>query len=268
MLTLKLNDITITEVKIEKGCEKMKTVVFISIHITLVILFVIDIIEMWKLVKQSRKITTLEDYNRVLLRVNDNISGFKHDFSNFIQALDGYVETNNMSGVRTMSSSILKECVETRNLEKLSPNAIKDAAVYSIILKKYFLAQTKNVNMNIEILTDLEISPKDSYTICRILAILLDNAIEAASQTEDGEINVRILKDGKVERKDIVIENTYSNKEVDLDKIFERGFTSKDNNLQGHGLGLWNIRKMLKNRSNLNLYTSKGELFSQQLEIY
>ena len=35
-----------------------------------------------------------------------------------------------------------------------------------------------------------------------------------------------------------------------------------------HGLGLWNVRRILKTCSNLNLFTSKGEMFSQQLEIY
>lgn len=246
----------------------MKILVLFLFYTTVSLLFIIDIIELIKLLKQNRKISILEDYNRVLLKVNDNISGFKHDFSNFIQALDGYVETNNMLGVKTMSSSILKECVATRNLEKLSPDAIKNAAIYSIISKKYFLAQTENVNMNIEILTDLDIDPKDSYIICRILAILLDNAIEAASKCDNGFINFRIVRDGKVDRKNIIIENTYINKDIDLDKIFERGITSKENNSQCHGLGLWNIRKILRNKDNLNLYTTKGELFSQQLEIY
>ena len=31
---------------------------------------------------------------------------------------------------------------------------------------------------------------------------------------------------------------------------------------------LWNVRKILENKYNLDLYTTKGELFSQQLEIY
>lgn len=35
------------------------------------------------------------------------------------------------------------------------------------------------------------------------------------------------------------------------------------------GLGLWEIRQILKKHNNLNLYTSKDEkFFKQQLEIY
>lgn len=228
----------------------------------------INIVVMIMFRKQTEKIHVLEDYNKTLTKVNDSIRGFKHDFSNIIQALDGYAETDNMAGVKTMSRSILKECIYTKNLESLNPNSIKNAAIYSIISNKYFLAQSKNVNMNLEIMTDLKDEEELSYEICRILAILLDNAIEAASKCTNGIVNLRILKSSKCNRKDIIVENTYNNKNLDLDKLFEKGYTSKENSLKNHGLGLWNVRKILKKHNNLNLYTTKGDLFSQQLEIY
>ena len=232
------------------------------------VIAIVGIVEIVKIKKQESKINTLENYNKTLLKVNDSICGFKHDFSNFVQALDGYVETNNMDGVKLMSRSILKECVSTKNLELLNPNIVKNEAIYSIISKKYFLAQSKNVSMNLEIMTDLEEVKKYSYQVCRILGILLDNAIEAASKCEYGFVNLRIIKDIKISRKIIIIENTYIDNQIDIDKIFEKGYTSKERNIRNHGLGLWNVRKILRKNSNLNLYTSKGELFSQQLEIY
>ena len=67
-----------------------------------------------------------------------------------------------------------------------------------------------------------------------------------------------------------IIENTYSNKDVNIERIFEKGYTSKtekDNN--NHGLGLFEVRKILKKNNNLNLFTTKdNKLFKQQLEIY
>lgn len=240
-------------------------IIAVTIYVYIIVSY---IIEMIKTEKQNKKINELEDYNKTLLKVNDNICGFKHDFSNFVQALDGYVETNNMAGVKTMSHSILKDCNYTKNLEALNPNIVKNEAIYSIISNKYFLARSKNIDMNLEIMTDLMEVQKYSYEICRVLAILLDNAIEAASECKDGFINLRILKDNKVDRKIIIVENTYKNKNIDIDKLFEKGYTSKNGDLHAHGLGLWNVRKILRRKSNLNLYTTKGELFSQQLEIY
>ena len=250
-----------------KNISRIKILYICTIFLYICIV-IISAIEFMRTKKQNEKIHTLEDYNKTLLKVNDSICGFKHDFSNFVQALDGYVETNNMDGVKTMSKSILKECVCTRNLESLNPNTIKNGAIYSIISNKYFLAQSKKVDMNLEIVTDLKEVKEFSYEVCRILGILLDNAIEAASECNNGFINLRVLKDNKVERKLIIVENTYQNKNINIDKLFEKGYTSKEKDSRKHGLGLWNVSKILRKNNNLSLYTTKGELFSQQLEIY
>ena len=52
----------------------------------------------------------------------------------------------------------------------------------------------------------------------------------------------------------------------DLEKIFNKSYSTKPNNT---GLGLWEIRKILKKNNNLNLFTTKkDDFFIQQLEIY
>ena len=52
----------------------------------------------------------------------------------------------------------------------------------------------------------------------------------------------------------------------DINKIFDKGFTGKENHT---GLGLWEIRKILKRNNNLNLHTTKTDkYFTQQFEIY
>lgn len=104
------------------------------------------------------------------------------------------------------------------------------------------------------------------YEFTKILGILLDNAIEATQECEKKVINVTICKDFKVNRQLLVIENTYKDKNVNTEKIYEKGFSSKKNNT---GLGLWETRQILKRNNNLNLFTTKNnEFFKQQLEIY
>lgn len=104
------------------------------------------------------------------------------------------------------------------------------------------------------------------YEFARILGILLDNAIEASEQCNEKVINITFRDDSKNYRQLIIIENTYINKEVDTEKIFEKGVSEKENHT---GLGLWEVRKMIKKNNNTNLYTSKTDkFFSQQLELY
>ena len=104
------------------------------------------------------------------------------------------------------------------------------------------------------------------YEFARLLGILLDNAIEASAECEEKIINLTFRNDEKNHRQLIIVENTYNNKDVDTEKIFEKGVSGKDNHT---GLGLWEVRKIIKKNNNTNLHTSKNEkYFSQQLEIY
>ena len=102
--------------------------------------------------------------------------------------------------------------------------------------------------------------------LIEFFGILMDNALEAARECKEKTINVRIFNDSKISRQVLLIENTYRDKTVDTEKIFQKGFSSKPHNT---GLGLWEVRQILKKHNNLNLYTSNdNKFFRQQLEIY
>ena len=79
-------------------------------------------------------------------------------------------------------------------------------------------------------------------------------------------INLSFRNDSKNSRELIVVENTYNNTDVDTEKIFDKGISGKENHT---GLGLWEVRKIIKKNNNVNLHTSKNDkFFSQTLEIY
>ena len=240
--------------------------------ISLIVYFYIsmkDIIRLSKLEEMYKKVENLESYNKTLTIMYDSIRGFRHDFNNFIQALDGYVETNNIEGIRQMNNEVLSECKEINNLGILDPKIINNPAVYSIITNKYYKAQEENIRMNMEIMLDFNDLNISTYELCRILGILLDNAIEAAKMCEKKIINIQVRKDFKVKRNLIIIENTYKEQNINIDKIYEKGYSTKNADKDSHGLGLWNIRRILQKNNNLNLFTTtKEKLFSQQLEIY
>ncbi len=240
--------------------------------ISLIVYFYVsikDIMRLSKLEEMYQKVSNLESYNKTLTIMYDSIRGFRHDFNNFIQALDGYVETNNIEGIRQMNNEVLSECKEINNLGILDPKIINNPAVYSIITNKYYKAQEENIKMNMEIMLDFNDLNISTYELCRILGILLDNAIEAAKMCEEKIINIQVRKDFKVKRNLIIIENTYKEQNINIDKIFEKGYSTKNADKESHGLGLWNIRRILHKNNNLNLFTTtKEKLFSQQLEIY
>lgn len=208
-------------------------------------------------------------HNKNLSRVNDSIRGFKHDFNNIIQTIGGYIAKNDMKELKIYYNDLFGDCQDNNNLDTLTPDVINNSTLYTLFTHKYYDALNVNVHIDFTILTsDLSNLNIKSYELSRILGILLDNAIEASANSDTKLVHVTIKKDKADNKHLIIIENTYSNKDVDLDKIFIKGYSSKNDNAN-HGLGLWEVDNYIHKRSNLKLNSSKNnEYFIQQFEIY
>ena len=247
-------------------------VVIISIFV-LITYFIISIVSLFRTSKLEVTTEELEKehlYNQTLGLLYDNIRGFKHDFNNIVQGIGGYISTNNMEGLKEYYSQILDDCHRVNNLSLLSPEVINNPAIYSLLASKYYTANELGIKVNIEVFMDLSNINMKIYELTRVLGILLDNAIEASKECEEKEINITMRKDVKLNKQLFIVENTYLNKDINIDEIFEKGKTSKTKeDAKNHGLGLWEVRNLVKKRKNLNLYTTKDEKnFKQQFEIF
>lgn len=171
-----------------------------------------------------------------------------------------------MDGLKSYYSQLEEDCTKVNNLYVLDPDIINNPGVYNLITAKYNEALEKGIKVNLTVLLDLNDLHMKIYEFARILGILLDNAIEAASECDEKILNIVFRNESKNNRNIILIENTYKDKDVDIEQIFNKGVSGKQNHT---GLGLWEIRQILKKNNNVNLYTNKNEkYFSQQLEIY
>ena len=201
--------------------------------------------------------------------MHDKIRGFKHDFDNIVQAIGGYVETNDMEGLKEYYSHLQKDSARVNNLSLLNPSTINNPAIYSLLTSKYFTAKDAGIEIeNFEVFADLKELEKHIriYELSRILGILFDNAIDASKESDEKVLNLWIRNEPNRNRYIIKISNSYKDKSVDTDRIYEKGFSSKGEN---RGLGLWEVRQFIKKSKNLNLFTTKDdEYFTQQLEIY
>lgn len=219
-----------------------------------------------KLTLTTKKLESTEAYNNTLRILHDNVRGFKHDFDNIVTTIGGYVKTNDMEGLKKYYEQLEDDCQRVNNLYLLNPEIINNDGIYNLLTKKYHDAEEKDIKVNITFLLDLSTLHMKIYEFARILGILLDNAIEASSESKEKIINLTFRNDSKNSRQLIIVENSYSNKDVNTERIFEKGVSEKENHT---GLGLWEVRKLIKKNNNINLHTSKDDkFFSQQLEIY
>lgn len=237
--------------------------------ISLLVYFGISIFSLTRVIKltlTTKKLESAEAYNNTLRILHDNVRGFKHDFDNIVTTIGGYIKTEDMEGLKKYYLELENDCERVNNLYVLNPEVVNNDGIYNLLTKKYNEADSKDIKVNITFLLDLGNLHMKVYEFARILGILLDNAIEASSECEEKIINISFRNDTKNSRELIIVENTYNNKDVDTEKIFEKGISEKENHT---GLGLWEVRKIIKKNNNINLHTSKTDkFFTQTLEIY
>lgn len=249
--------------------DKLPIIITSLSFISLIAYFVLSIYSLtrvFKLTLTTKKLESAESYNNTLHILHDNVRGFKHDFDNIVTTIGGYIRTEDMKGLKKYYLQLEDDCQRVNNLYLLNPEIINNDGVYNLLTKKYNEAEEKDIKVNLTFLLDLSNLHMKIYEFARILGILLDNAIEASSECKEKIINLTFRNDSKNSRELIIIENTYNDKNLDTEKIFEKGISGKDNHT---GLGLWEVRKLIKKNNNINLYTSKNDnFFCQQLEIY
>ncbi len=249
------------------------SITLISI-VSLIAYFSISIFSLLKTSKLEQTSRSLEEaqlYNKTLKLLHDNLRIFRHEFANIMQCIEGYITNNDMKGLENYYKGIKNECNNSNNLTALSPKLITDPALYSLIASKYLTAEEAGVTFNISICVNFNDIKTTPYILTRILGILLDNAIDAAKDSDEKEIFFEVTSStsASIEKHVICIQNSYSNKDVDLDRIREKGYTSKTYEEGSHGIGLWEVNRILKRSKNLNLHTTKDDkYFIQDLEIF
>ena len=238
---------------------------FISL-LTYFFISIYSLTRAFKLTLTTQKLQSAEEYNNTLRILHDNVRGFKHDFDNIVTTIGGYIKTEDIEGLKKYYDELEDDCQRVNNLYILNPDIVNNDGIYNLLTKKYYEAESKDIKVNITFLLDLKSLHMKIYEFARILGILLDNAIEASSECNEKIINLIFRNDTKNNRQLIIIENTFNNKYIDTDKIFEKGVSEKENHT---GLGLWEVNKLIKKNNNINLYTCiNNNLFCQQLEIY
>ena len=218
-----------------------------------------------KLSETTQELENAEAYNRTLTILHDNVRCFKHDFDNIVTTIGGYIKTDDIEGLKKYYTELEKDCINVNNIASLNPNLINNPGIYNLLTAKYNKANSKSVEINLEVTLDLQTINMKIYDFSKILGILLDNAIEASSECNEKIVNIKFRHNEKNREQILIIENTYTDKNIDTNFIFNKGISSKDNH---SGLGLWEVNKIISKNNNIVLHTDNNDkYFTQELII-
>ena len=167
-----------------------------------------------------------------------------------------------------MCKSASKETINAVDEQIISLRKIKNPALINLITTKYEFARQNCVNMKIDVKTSFFDGLISTYDLCKLLGILLDNAIEAASLSGERIVDFKVIENKKCKKKIFIIENSYElTKEFNIDKLYNKGYTTKKSELNTHGLGLWTVRKIVESNDGIKIKTKVNERFCQKVEI-
>ena len=212
-----------------------------------------------KLAKAEQELLEKEAQQNLI----DGLRTFKHDYSNTLQTMNSCLQYNKIDKLKEIFQQVMDETKVITTLDNLNPNKIKDPAIFGILNGKYKKAKENKLKMEVTVFGDTDKMAIDTFDLTRMLGILLDNAIEAAKTSKKKKITFSIT-----ERKDDVmfeITNTFSDKNIDIDKIKQKGVSSKGKN---RGLGLYKVEEIIKKYDTVeNITQIEADTFVQVLII-
>ncbi len=223
-----------------------------SIFLLLFFLFLIYLIvyNKYRVVKEVKKTEELLDMMTIYEKRIDEDRIIRHEMLNNLLALKSFKDKNSEEFDKTLDDFIMtcsNKSVGVKNIYKLPPG------LKGIVYYKMNIASDKKINYNINISKQVNIKlEKENYkeyvSLCKILGIIIDNAIEASEKTKDKLLIIDAYND----KDGIVIEVTNSCKEKDMDisSLYKKGYSSKGNN---RGFGLHIARMLLKNSKHLKM---------------
>lgn len=200
--------------------------------------------------KESEKIETLLNFMSKYEKIIDEERINRHEMLNNLLMLKSFKNKNTKKYDDTINDIIKlyeKNGKETiRNVSNL-PSGLKGVLYYKIEdMKHYDINVNINISKRAKSLLDI-IETKEYVSLCKIFGIVLDNACDAAKESNDKFVFIEIYEINSTIH--INIENSFKNK-IDINKLNDQYYSTKG---KGRGLGLFLANKLIKESESLDM---------------
>ena len=200
--------------------------------------------------KESEKIETLLNFMSKYEKIIDEERINRHEMLNNLLMLKSFKNKNTKKYDDTINDIIKlyeKNGKETiRNVSNL-PSGLKGVLYYKIEdMKHYDINVNINISKRAKSLLDI-IETKEYVSLCKIFGIVLDNACDAAKESNDKFVFIEIYEINSTIH--INIENSFKNK-IDINILNDQYYSTKG---KGRGLGLFLANKLIKESESLDM---------------
>lgn len=219
---------------------------------------------------QNDELQSLAEYTSHIESMYDDLRRFRHDYKNLLLSLDDAIKAQNIGEVTSIYQRVIQP-----SQSKAAPDQpvlghlanIQSVEMKSLVYSKVMAAIKQGIKVEIEVEKPIQPNKKIATAdFLRMIAILFDNATEAAQQAKQPRINFSYFADDQNNHV-LIIGNSTKEATVSLDEINQsRHFAIRSNR---HGLGLRNLRMILAHYPFItNNRRSNNHWFEQELIIH
>lgn len=161
-----------------------------------------------------------------------------HENVNQLYTIEGLARNNDTKGILEYIGVVIKEKKQEDNTLTRRIKRIPLATIQGLIYPKLGIMKDNDIDFQVVLARNIKefdftkIDMKTNMELCKILGVLIDNAIDEVTKLEDRKIKLELFcKNGDLH---IDVSNNYGKL---LDNMDEIGVTSKEG-LHGYGLGI------------------------------
>lgn len=190
-----------------------------------------------------------------------------HENKNQLLIIKSMIKKNDKDVIKYIDTIVKDEKEDDEELYT-KVKTIPSGGLQGIIYQKMLTMKDERISFNLNVSRDVrkieldDFSMEDNYRLCKVIGVLLDNAIEESRNIDDKCIIISLFVDDNF----LVVEiSNKFNGIVDMDRIDDEGYTTKGD---GHGYGLSLVKKILSETSRfVNERCIKKNLFKQIIKI-
>ena len=189
--------------------------------------------------KQQLQLMQLQESIQNLEQLNFELRAARHDYLNHMQVVYGLLELEEYEELRRYLTPVYKGIMKTGKALKTSKPALN-----ALLKAKMEEAEGKEIDVYVEVKSDLQKLTVEDWQLCKVLSNLIDNAMTALSEkTEEKKLEIDINEDRENYHFTVSNNGTAIPKELQ-ETIFKRGFSTKKE--AGHGMGLAIVSDIVK----------------------
>ncbi|QXA19825.1 competence system sensor histidine kinase ComD [Streptococcus gordonii] len=185
----------------------------------------------------------LQLYTDEIVGLYNEIRGFRHDYAGMLTSLQTGINSGDMKEVERIFHNVLSQAnisLRSDDYTFFELNNVQDTALRSVLIQTIFKARECGVEIVFEMKDVIGTLPMKLLDLVRVASVLLNNAVEGAAESPSKTMNVSLVKlDKEIV---FVIQNSRQSRYINLEEIYEVGFSTKGEN---RGLGLNNVKEII-----------------------